>query len=968
MSRINEMNLSGTWFASFDDKNYFEAKVPGILGDPSVINSGRVFYKRTVSLPDWDFKFAVLTLKGARFCPRVYVNGVLISEKDGGMTHTTHIISRSDFATPGVDRPCAAEIKIELMPLDAVSIDDASRTPDADWWRTNVSSHLWDDCTINFYKDIYFPKIIPFTDFKNKTVTVKYELAAQAGGCMPSDITLRIMDGGKSIIQSTSPATNTGEIKIDASALDCWTIENPKCYRICISCGTDEYSFTYGLREFNIHGKQFIFNQKPVTYRGVSVVWHRFLRDPEGAELAFDEQWFLENIILRLKSHGGNGLRFHLGAPPERLLDLCDQYGLLVQIEWPFFHGVPASMDSLVSQWSRFLEMLTKHPCICIVHLWNETEGDEVLKALAAVDEISEKFPPMVISHRDVIHIHKYWWSMFENVGLYYDSFEQFEKAIVADEFGGNYLDGYCEPGKYPMLNEGFMRFLGRDYTKEASLELNTESNSRIAEYFRRIGAAGFTPFCALGSPEDGNHHFLGPLKFGLPKPVWGALTAAYAPVSISLDVWNRNYTPGQKIDVPLHIFNDTSEDKELEIELFVSGEYNKKVYGSKTTILVQADAYSTQQKTVAFTIPETDGRYRLNALLVTPQNGIMHEVLSSWRVFSVRKKIPANLANARVAVLHDADDEELPAFLINNNIKLVDIHGRPDIVLVSVSAFKQLASDISIKSVCELLLAQGVNFIFLDVGEMDLGQGYMEGNALGGFAVAPKIESESVTEYPLLCGLKAQFALVAEPESCLHPTKHSANLWANLSKDNTWLWSGLKGGLIVPATNMSVSALSQNAFLNVWKSRGADIEQIQTGDYYVYYLESHYAFSTNYNKAVEDELKRKIKLLVDDAPSLAKAINYNGKIQVVNLSRAYEDCRNGIIESIKELAVCGKGLIRTPLIEVTLENCGGRVVLSQLITKNRLDKTNQSAQLSCASFDPACEQFVLNMLSMYVE
>ena len=951
MSRINEINLNGAWLASFDDENYFEARVPGVLGDPAVISSGSVFYKRVVTLPDWDFKFAVLTLKGARFCPKVYVNGALVSEREGGMTHTGHVITRDDFSGGVI------ELKIELTSLADVSVDDASRIPDADWWRTNVSSHLWDDCVLHFYRDVYFSKAIPFTNFTDKTVTVKYEMDA-VGGCIPSDITLKITDSGKTVIQTTGPAMAAGEISADVSALDCWSVEAPKCYQICLSCGADEYSFTYGLREFKICEKRFMLNQSPVTFRGASVVWHRFVRDPEGAALAFDQQWFLENIILRVKSHGGNALRFHLGAPPERLLDLCDQYGLLVQIEWPFFHGVCASMDSLVAQWSRFLEMLTKHPCISIVHLWNETEGDEVVKSLAAVDKISGGFPHMVISHRDVIHIHKYWWSMFENVGLYYDSFEQFEKAIVVDEFGGNYLDGYCEPGKYPMLNEGFMRFLGRDYSKDAMLELNTESNARMAEYFRRIGAAGFTPFCALGSPEDGNHHFLGPLKFGVPKPVWGALTAAFAPVSISLDVWDRNYTPGQSIEVPLHIFNETDVDKELEIALFVSGEYNKKVHGERATIHVKINAYSAKQQTVSFVIPEREGRYRLNALLVTPQNGVTHQVLSSWRVFSVGKKIPANLANARVAVLND-EDGQVTAFLENNGIKAVELCDRPQVVLVSGGASTDA---------CETLLAQGVNFIFLDIGEMDLGQGYMEGNALGGFAVAPKIETENVTEHPLLCGLKAQFALVAEPESCLHPTQHGAGLWTNLAKDNTWLWNGLKGGLVVPARSMSVSALSQNAFLNVWAGRGADVRQIPNGDYYPYYLENHYAFSTHYDKSVEDELKRKIKLLIDDAPSLAKAINYNGEIKSVNLSKAYADCKAGIIKSVKELAVCGKGLTRNPIIEVTLENCGGKIVLSQLITKKRLARSNKTANMSCARYDPACEQFMLNLLSMYVE
>ena len=64
-----------------------------------------------------------------------------------------------------------------------------------------------------------------------------------------------------------------------------------------------------------------------------------------------------------------------------------------------------------------------------------------VLLAFAAIDDLSKFYPPMVVGHRDVIHVHKYWWSLFENVGLTYDSHEQFDGPIMVDEFGGDYLD-----------------------------------------------------------------------------------------------------------------------------------------------------------------------------------------------------------------------------------------------------------------------------------------------------------------------------------------------------------------------------------------------------------------------------------------------------------------------------------------------------------------------------------------------
>ena len=137
-----------------------------------------------------------------------------------------------------------------------------------------------------------------------------------------------------------------------------------------------------------------------------------------------------------------------------------------------------------------------------------------------AIKELAVEYPPLVISHRDVLHIHKYWWSIFENVGVYYDSADVFGMPVMADEFGGNYLDGEANPGLYPTVAESFLRFLGGKHTKELRLQLHTEANARVAEYWRRIGAAGFSPFCIAGSPEDGNHHFMGRLEEADPKPV----------------------------------------------------------------------------------------------------------------------------------------------------------------------------------------------------------------------------------------------------------------------------------------------------------------------------------------------------------------------------------------------------------------------------------------------------------------
>ena len=64
----------------------------------------------------------------------------------------------------------------------------------------------------------------------------------------------------------------------------------------------------------------------------------------------------------------------------------------------------------------------------------------------------------------------------------------------------------------------------------ELRIAMNSLSNASVAEYWRRIGAAGMSPFCIVGSWYDGNHWFLGEIADGKPKPVWDDLTAAWSP------------------------------------------------------------------------------------------------------------------------------------------------------------------------------------------------------------------------------------------------------------------------------------------------------------------------------------------------------------------------------------------------------------------------------------------------------
>ena len=963
---VVELSLNGRWELGVDRRYERVVEVPGLATDPRQVNKGTLWYRRKVKLPPGNWTHATLTLNGARFCPTVYVNGEKVSEAPGGMTVTTHLL-RGTHAVPGK----YVVLEVALKSLKDVDPQDASRIPKADQWRSNLSSGLWDKATLRLHGPARITRLIPSADLKNDLVNVNWEfeklVAAVPGLALRFEILSR--DGERMATAEVPNANVKGAAQIPLfGRCRYWSPENPVTYRLraTLSNGSrtlDAWEITLGIREFRTHGLGFRLNGKPIQMRGGTVVWQRWLRDPEAKELAFDVKWFEKNVVLRLKEHGANTLHFSLYTPPEAFLDLCDKHGLLVQHEWIFFHGVEASKESMIEQWRAWLDLAVRHPSVVIIHAWNETESDRLEAAWAAMESLCGEYPPLVVSHRDVTHVHKYWWSMFENLGLYYDSAAQFDRPIIVDEFGGNYLDGRGNPGGYPTLKESFLRFLGPGHTKALRLQLHTEASSQVAEYWRRLGVAGFGPFCILGSPEDGNHWYMGKLKDGVPKLVWRALTAAFSQLSCSLEVWDRNFLPGQTVTLPLYFFNDTDSLMQLEASVAVVAEGKEMPPLAEQKATARLKPHSKTQTRVTLQLPDTEGHCRFQATLQNPPASVKYPVVSSWRFRTLRPKVPLVLHNAKVGV--PEEEKELKDFLRENKLLACG----PDdpeakLIVTSRATWEKVGKDTVVLESLQQAVRRGQSVVMLDIGPINLGAGYTKGNDRGPVWQQLRVANPEVVRVPLFYGIEMAFREAAEPESHLHPTNSGTALWENLDRQATWLWNGLRGGLIVPATDMTVAEVSPDAFITQWQSRGAVPSLIKEDSYFAYELQGFYAFSRqDQDTAVMQALRDKVEFLVEDAPALAVTIKPSAPIQITDLAAGYRKCQNSSAQSLRPLAYCGKNLSRIAVIQLEFGPGQGTLILSQLLTAGRLARGYGQAGLYGIRYDPAAVQYVLNML-----
>ncbi len=952
--------LNGEWEYGFNREYTGVTQVPGVAVDPTKNTDQKLWYRRSVTLPAGDWKRASLELYGARFLPEVYVDGQLVSKRNGGMALTVHPLE-----SPAVRPGSKVVIEIALAPLSNVPMTDASFIPETDQKRSNVASCLWDDVVLHTDGGGRITKVLPYCDTESKTVTLKYTLEG-----IGDKVAFSVLDASGKVLLK-------GEGKDGACTLDYddvlgeWSPENPNLYTLRAelkrgSKNIDVLEQNLGIKSFECKYKKFFLNGSPCTLRGGTVVWHRWVRDAEGRDVGFDADWFRDNVILRLKAHGANYLRFHLGVPPQRLLDLCDRYGLLVQYEWSFFHGMPASRESLEEQYPVWFDVGMKHPSTAVYHPYNETSGPELKTAWSVLDALTPNYPPVVLEDRDVLHIHKYWWSMFENLGLYYDNANQFPKAIIVDEFGGNYLDGQGNLGGYSSLKESSLRFTGRNSTPEMRLSHLAQSCARVAEYWRRIGAAGFSPFTIAGSWEDGNTWFMGRLRDGQPKSVWDDMTAAWSPVAASIDLWDRDFTPGQRITIPVNLYNETHVPRAIMASVAVADSTGRTI--TSEIINRRLLPYTVETMEMDVLMPDVPGGYFVQATLQNPPAELVKRpVVSRWDVRVLEAKVPAKVAGIVVDI--PQYESELRDFAAAHGLTVATDPAKARILLTGQKTWERIASgDKAAGEQVRSAINRGTSVVMLDVGERSLGRSYPTGSADDGGPLqgARRITDPTVTNYTLFDGFSLTFTETAEAESHLHPAATSDALWASMPVRYTWLWNGLRGGLVVPAADMELHGLSTEAFLSQWKARGADPTLIASGSYYAYELYGFYEFSTSGDDRAEAQktLRAKVEFLVTDAPALEGAINVKTPVKVTDLAGEYKASANGVAKNFTALASAGKSLTRTPVVMVDFGTGKGRLVLSQLLTAGRLAPGYGEKGKWGIRYDEAAVQTTLNMMA----
>lgn len=202
--------------------------------------------------------------------------------------------------------------------------------------------------------------------------------------------TVKIMDysNSKTVIEKHFENTKN-EITVDFENLKLWSCSAPNLYRIALETDNDYYEIRTGLRTVEVKGEKVFLNGSEIYLKGCE--WM------PGSHPDFGMAEPLEHSIKclkQLKNAGCVFTRFHW-QQDDSLFDWCDENGLLVQEEIPYWgypkQATPLQFDIAKQQADEMVYFHSNHPSIICWGVGNEL-GAETQPTINYVKDIIAYF------------------------------------------------------------------------------------------------------------------------------------------------------------------------------------------------------------------------------------------------------------------------------------------------------------------------------------------------------------------------------------------------------------------------------------------------------------------------------------------------------------------------------------------------------------------------------------------------
>ncbi len=383
------IDLAGTWSYSLNDsRSWNDVQVPSSFNYEGKIAFSRKFTADTSMISRGGFTFVAY---GINYSCQVYINEVYVGKHEGGYTSFSLEVPANTIQ-PGsenvirilTDNQLGSKNTIPLRQQIGGFKNYAGILRDI--FLANTASVWIDNLTV----------VTESIDARGVRALVKVNVTGRdmltAGLGASASLAIEVIEKGSGAVigrgsSGLTPIVNqdvTVQIPVTLAA-KLWSIDAPELYTVkavlTASNGRviDEARTVTGFRTIAMQKKSILLNGTPVIIRGAA-----WMEDApsHGASLSYEE---MEKDIALIKNLGANTVRFAFHPPHPYVLDLCDQYGLLVMEDMPLIE-IPekiAAIDNFRQLAENYLrEMIQRdrnHPSLMAWGL-----GDGVQEADAA--------------------------------------------------------------------------------------------------------------------------------------------------------------------------------------------------------------------------------------------------------------------------------------------------------------------------------------------------------------------------------------------------------------------------------------------------------------------------------------------------------------------------------------------------------------------------------------------------------
>jgi hypothetical protein len=573
-----------------------ERTIPGGLADRDAANPDAllklesVWARRSFALDAAQARRdAVFKHNGIRFGATAWINGRKIAE------HAT--IGPDTVLVPrGVLRAGRNELVLRVpgwggVPRSARNRPLVPTGASTQPWGSKAPE-IYDDIWLEFYDRVYVKSALAVPEIRAPRVTFRVFLDGAGERPRQVRLTARVLQGGRVIGQAELTVAPDGapvELPVGLGRVQLWSPDEPNLCRAELTASADgqpcdSLAFNFGMREIKVEGGRYRLNGQPISFRGSNL-----LNEWGGRR---GEQWagkVKPYLVDEARAMSLNSFRTHTIPPATGWLDVCDRYGTMMLAEMPvLYNGYPSKFTPqeydvfhahALTDTAAWIAKLWNHPSVMIWVLSNESVGDDEWESgpyWRSAKALDPTRPAMRTAAEtpEIVDLHTCGNFLDDSEGdVQVDAAARGRARDPRRTLGNSeYMNLFSGPSRM------YLKWLGREDHPDGQLVF-AEFAMEHTEAFRRAGYDLILPYMYGGWTATRNsmvdEHHTGrdwkPWRPGWPVPISAALHSSMAPVLASLDLYDRNYRPAQKVATDAVLINELGREVAITLELHLT-------------------------------------------------------------------------------------------------------------------------------------------------------------------------------------------------------------------------------------------------------------------------------------------------------------------------------------------------------------------------------------------------------------